>query len=49
MADELVERVVQQVMRQFAAAGATPAAPAAPAPAADHQPRPDRVRGHGYG
>jgi bacterial microcompartment shell protein len=32
MADELVERVVQQVMRQFAAAGATP--PAAPAPAA---------------
>jgi len=32
MADELVERVVQQVMRQFAAAGATP--PPAPAPAA---------------
>jgi microcompartment protein PduB len=32
MADELVERVVQQVMRQFAAGGATP--PAAPAPAA---------------
>jgi bacterial microcompartment shell protein len=32
MADELVERVVQQVMRQFAAAGATP--PATPAPAA---------------
>jgi microcompartment protein PduB len=31
MADELVERVVQQVMAQFAAAGATP--PAAPAPA----------------
>jgi bacterial microcompartment shell protein len=34
MADELVERVVQQVMRQFAATGATPSAPAAPAPAA---------------
>jgi microcompartment protein PduB len=32
MADELVERVVQQVMRQFAAAGAPP--PAAQAPAA---------------
>ena len=33
MADELVERVVQQVMRQFAAAGATPpATPAPPAP-----------------
>ena len=34
MADELVERVVQQVMRQFAATGAMPPAPAASAPAA---------------